>query len=468
MTFRGILVWSLGSLFLSAGTAAPSPPPKAPAGAKAPARAKAATGAKAPPKSTGKSAGKSKQRGGTARAAKAKPANPGATLVTSRLIETLSKNPDGLDSLRRPWAMDLVLRTGDVTAAREFLEVGKLGTDNLRFVGELCTMVPGGVNGAQARELLSKYRVQVEQYGTKEGLATGYARAGKIKEAIAQARSDQSLMSKLMTVRPAEAIVDAYLGKPGLTMNGAYAGRLLWAQRVLGREAEAEALVREIRADAAAGKADPKAKVRISVFSDDAETEIFRATFFAHLARGEFDAARALEQEQFAKATSAIPQAKDQHQAEFGAQQRRLEAYHALVAAMALKGDQPAAQAATAEVRDVYGVEVLNVPMAYAVAKAWDAARVDEAMKELPELLKSSPNLHAAALGAASAGRHAAGDAAGAKRYAEEGLALVASIQGESQQGAAMFRLLAGTVLGPEALLFVDHSFQSYPLHLPN
>jgi hypothetical protein len=399
-----------------------------------------------------------------------KPVNPAVPLVADQVVDLVKRDPRAMPSLRQAQLVHLVLQTGDVSSAGKLLEVAKPDSDGMRNVGHISTLLPGGVNGENARAIQAKQRAKPDQLGTIEGIAIGYAYQGKTTQSLAEVRkaeqagSGQLLLANLMVIRPVQPFIDAYFKTPKVSISKQSGGALLRAYVILGQQDKADALVQEIRASGTSADGVGEVKSRVSMSANEVDSTIFRGQFFGYLAKGDLTKARKLEEDRFAAAMAAAPQAKQPRAAEAQAMQDRLFAFQALAATAAFKRDLPAVRSVIDGVKDKSGVAILQVPLIYALAATGgDAASIDESLKSMKN---SFETLHAAALGAAAAGRFAGGDSDDAVRRIQQALAWVATMKSDRQRAAALYYLLAGTIAGPEAVLFTEHYYDSFPLQL--
>lgn len=388
-----------------------------------------------------------------------KAANPSAGLVTAKLVEILARKPNSLRSEQISRAMELILEAGDTKAAIELLEIADPGHDRLGYVGELCTRLPGGTDGPAAKDLLAKHKAKISQVGTMESIAVGHARVGAIPPALlALAKLDDLgglAFGRVLTMWPTAPVLKAYEAYARDHKPDADAV-LLRAHLIVNHEGKTDELIRKLR---------ESVKQPDSAASTN-EKEIFRGLFFARLSRGEIDRAAAMEKERYTREIAAAANSKDKSLAQFQANHVRVEAYQAIVAAMCLKGDFPGAQKTIDELKHIPESSTLKIALSYAAGLKRDAAKVDALVKELEKSSGYPKAYQAAAWGAASAGCFASGDESGAKQFAHKGLTHIGGLSGDQEQALATLYMLAGMVVGPEAILFIEQPFDAFPIQL--
>lgn len=399
-----------------------------------------------------------------------RPGSEVANAAVGELIKILASDDKALHYLSQLALIHLLLETGDVESATRLYEVAELSIEKLECAGWLSTMLPGGPQGQTADGFFSRHRVELAQHGTLTGVVLGLAKAGKTREVLVWTgrESDkswkQTTLRRVLTMCPEQPYLDALLKTEPLMMGNYDAAPLLRAYLILSQEENARKFIEEIRAAETADQMDFKARFRVN--KGEADSLIFRAVFFAHLTRAEFDKAMALEKVRFDTQMAAVPQAKDKRSAEFEARMRRFEAYEAIIAAHALKGDMESIRECRKVVSDYPVADSLNVPIAYAIARSSDAAKTDASLDALPDKFRAGSNKYYAVLGAAAAGRRDVGDVDSAQRCMQKGLTQIATLQKDDQRADAVFNLLMGLWLGPEALIQRDHSRDAFRIRL--
>lgn len=382
--------------------------------------------------------------------------SPVVAVVSPLLADCLTgADADRISESVRRTAMRMLLDTGDGASALRVFEGTNLYTHDEVVKGRVFAMLPGGLEGAEARKRMKRGIT----WGMIEGASTQLTISGNETAAIALLHRDTELSTPhtymtLMQIRPTAKLLAALEEEVGGKVSSDGIARIMvFAYTAFGQPAKADQLLQVARQSRAAVKADRDAKVPIYMADDRQLAEIELAMAYGLIFKGEIDAAQKLIDDWHTKLLAAPTEPKYAEYHKSRADASKLLAYRSLIAARAHKGDAEGVTASFEQVKSIAQSSNLRFVPAYVHARA---GAVDKAEQLIPtksdRAMVGTTEQQALVLGLIAAGLTDAGKPAEALAIAQRARALADQAPDARQKCEIASNFLITASGGPEAI----------------